>query len=60
MEHLWLVTQYKMNNEELDAIIDEWTIEWKVSVSIEDISHIESGLPPVIPADQAQVKASND
>ena len=34
----WLNTMYKLTDEEIEEIIDDWLVLWKVSVSIEEIS----------------------
>ena len=49
IKHQWLKTHYKLTNEELEAIIDEWPLEWKVPVGIEELSDMEDGLPLDIP-----------
>ena len=45
--------QYKLTNEELDTIIDKWSIEWKVLVSIDELLDTKVGLAPIILAEKA-------
>ena len=35
------MTQYKQTEEELDAVVVEWLVDWKASVSAEEISNDE-------------------
>ena len=52
--------QYKLTNEEIDAIIDEWSVEWKISVSIEELLDTEVGPLEDIPVEQDKVKDSKE
>ena len=57
-EKKWLTTMYKLMDEELEEIIDDWPVEWKVSVSIEELSNIEVSPPTDALVDQAQAQES--
>ena len=37
VEHHWLMTKYKLTDEELDVIINECPLEWKVPFNIEEL-----------------------
>ena len=49
-----------MNDEEINAIIDEWSAEWKISVSIEELLDIEVGPLEDIPVEQDKAKDSKE
>ena len=38
------MTQYKLNDEELDAIVEEWREQWKFLANEEKLSNLENGL----------------
>ena len=48
MDHQWLTMTYKLVDEELDAIIDDWTVSWKVLFHIDELSDTKGGSPPII------------
>ena len=58
-EKQWLATQYKLTNEEMDALVDECPATWRELVSAEEVSHVVAGPPPNAPVDQAQVQQSD-
>ena len=49
-----------MTDEELYSIIDEWTLEWKVLVSDEELSNLENRLALEILIDQDKPKESEE
>ena len=36
-ENRWLSTPYKLSDEELEAIVDDWTVTWREPVSLEEV-----------------------
>ena len=58
VDNQWLTTQFKLADEDLDAIIDEWPLECKVTLSDEELSDIENGPPPDIMIEKYQLKES--
>ena len=56
VEKQWLTTQYKLTDEDIDAIIDERLVEWKILVSIEELLDTEVGPLEDIPVEQDKVK----
>ena len=57
MDHQWLTMTYKLIDEELDVIINGQPMEWKVPFSIDELSDMEIGSPPIVPVEQEQEKA---
>ena len=49
-----------MDDEDIDAIIDEWLLEWKVPVSIDELSDREAIFPPDIPIEKEKMKDSDE
>ena len=45
----WLTMSYKLTDKEFDAIIHDWSTEWKVLVVVDDFSDTEPRVPPIIP-----------
>ena len=41
----WLTTLYRLRDPDLEEIINDWPIKWKVLVNIEELSDMEVGPP---------------
>ena len=52
--------QFNLNNVELDTIINEWLLEWKVWFSDKDLSDMENGPPPEIPIKKYNLKDTEE
>ena len=48
-EKKWLTNWYKLTDEEVDSIIDEWHVDWKVLVSVKDLLDIDACPTPDAP-----------
>ena len=49
---------YKLIDEEVDAIINGWSVEWKVPISVEELPDIEAGPQPDAPVEKEQTLES--
>ena len=58
MDNQWIKMTYKMEYEDLDAIIDDLLLEWKDHVNIDELSDTETWSPPIILAEQEQEKVN--
>ena len=53
MHHQRITTTYKLKYEEIDAIINQWSVEWKILIGIDEFSDTDqAGVPPIIPVDK--------
>ena len=58
-EKQWLTIMYKLTDEEVEDIIDDWHIEWKLPFSIEDLSDTKVGPRLEIPVEHDEAKGSD-
>ena len=54
----WLTTKCKLNDAELDGIVEEWPEQWKVPVGEDQLSDPEEGPLTDVPKDQDETKES--
>ena len=50
----WLTTRYKLIDEEIDMLVDDWPAKWRIPVNNEELSETGVGPPPDTPIDQMQ------
>ena len=60
-EKQWLTMHYKLNNEELDDIVEEWPEQWKVPDSEDKLSESKEGKLVDVPIkEQEETKELED
>ena len=54
-----MATHYKLTNKEIESVVVDWPVKWKVLVSAEEVLDAEAGPPLNAPVDQKIVHDSD-